>query len=1591
MADNTSTTTFRADISSLQRGMQQAARQVRLAESEFRAATAGMDDWSQSADGLRAKLRSLDGVLDAQRRKLSILEDELERTEREYGQNSAAAERVRIRINNQTAAIERTEREIRQYNTQLESATRDTVSFDDAIEDLNRSTNDSSSGFTIMKDAIGDLVADGIRMAIDAVKELAEETLRVGASFEQGMAQVGAISGASAEEMEILNQKAKEMGETTKFSATEASEAFGYMAMAGWETEDMIEGIGGIMNLAAASGEDLARTSDIVTDALTAMGYSAGDAGKLADVMAAASSNANTNVSLMGSTFQYAAPLLGALGMSMEDAAVAIGLMANAGIKGDKAGTALRSTLSRLSAPPKECAEEMDKLGVSLTDSDGKMKTLDEIIRDLRSSFSELSEEEQTSAAKHIAGQEAMSGLLAIVNATEADYNKLTEAVNNSAGAAEAMAETMNDTVQGQATLIKSKVEGIMIKIFERVAPVIRDSMEKASAALDKVDWDKVADKVAGFFGKIKDLYNFIKQNSGTIKGLIAGVIAAFAVTKIASIISAIASMVTTVRNLTVAIQAASSATEVFTALQAATPIGLVTTALALLVGGLTAYTVATKDAAEKTDMLSEKERGLVDSIDEEAESYKNLKKERNEAADGAAAEFEYYRELAGELDGIVDANGKVKKGYEDRADFIVTTLNDALGMEMELTDGVIEKYKKQKDEIYKLIEAKKAEAVMGANEALYTEAVQNRYEIFTKMEQAQDAYASAVGKTEKAERDFLKAQKAYEDARESGADVTAIMDYRNKLEEAQAVVDGAKKKQNELKKAYDDSKGTYEGYIRTIENYEGTAEAVLSGDTEKIVESLEKLQNGFISAETGNRESLERQLENYKKMNSDYKKAIEDGTPGVTQAMVDQSEELVKMAEEELKKLPPEAEKEGKKSGTYYAVGIGSKSEEAKKQGSAVGESAKSGVSSQNEPIGQDGVQAGANYASGIGSQAGQANASGQNVASSAKSGLDSQTEYTRQSGVNFARGFANGINEMAEEVGRAAASVAQNAIDQVRKKQKEASPSKVTYKSGENFTKGYVNGILSGADAVEIASSHIASLATANLENSSVGVNFFKKFIDSIGQEEKGLEKSVKKMGTALLKSFFSPAQYGASFGTALNAFEDSFNKKITKVADKFAYKNNQKLESLDAKIQKMESDEEKALSESQKESEEAVKKLKSQRDKEVKRLEIQKKNADDKETKSNIERSIKNIKKYYNAQISEQEKASKKQSAAIKKEYDKRIKTQKEFYDSYQTASEAMLSELTDALSSYQAAASDLITSTIDGIYNAYEQKYDSLMQKQENLFDKLTTAKDLFDVSGAGVMTIGDLAEQTDEIVRYTDKLALIKGKVSEGLFDQIVQYDMKQGTAFMDRLLSMSEIELKAYSDAYNKKIEAAQKASSSIYSEDLKNAEEQYRKELSDALGKLPAQLEDLGKQAMKGFVDGLTSDTDYMTSGIRKIINQMVNEFKKELDIHSPSRVMEKIGSLTGEGLADGIAGMAAEVKASVRKLADAASVPISGVDLNYGSIVGKGVDVGSRTEIVNNYNLVQNNTSPKALTALETYQARRQQIAMLRVAALQ
>ena len=381
---------------------------------------------------------------------------------------------------------------------------------------LNFDTKIITSGFKKGIEGIGGITKAGIGLttkvlqgATAGVTALGVAAIKVGSDFEAGMSQVQAISGASGEDLEKLKNKAKEMGATTKFSATESAEALNYMAMAGWKTEDMLGGLEGVMNLAAASGEDLATASDIVTDAMTALGMKADEAGHFSDVLAAAASNANTSVGGMGETFKYAGAMAGTLGYSVEDVALATGLMANAGIKGTMAGTSLNSIMTRLSTNTNGARDAIEELGVAFFNEDGSARSLTDVMGELREATADMTTEQKANFANTVAGMEAQKGLSAILNATEDDYNKLSAAIQNADGCALEMAETMQDNLQGQLTILQSGLEGLGISLYETFQGTAKDVVKEAQGMVQQL---QDAFNAGGLDGLVSAVGNVLSQ-----------------------------------------------------------------------------------------------------------------------------------------------------------------------------------------------------------------------------------------------------------------------------------------------------------------------------------------------------------------------------------------------------------------------------------------------------------------------------------------------------------------------------------------------------------------------------------------------------------------------------------------------------------------------------------------------------------------------------------------------------------------------------------------------------------------------------------------------------------------------------------------------------------------------------------------------------------------------------------------------------------------------------------------------------------------------------------------------------------------------
>lgn len=480
--------------------------------------------------------------------------------------------------------------ELKDNKQKLSDATEQAGEFADALEDADRKASSAATGgFTIFKGVVADLVSNGIQKGIEELKNLSLSAVDTGMTFTSSMSNVKALSGATAEEMEALTEKAEEMGEKTSFTASQSADALGYMALAGWNTEEMLDGIDGVLNLAAASSMDLATASDIVTDAMTAFGMSADETNRFVDVLAATSTSSNTTVEMLGQSFKYVGAICGAMGYSIEDAGVALGMMANSGIKAEQAGTSLRSLLTRLSTNAGASANSLgaldiltQRLGVSFYDSSGNARDLSDVLVETRAAWAGLNVEEQVNYAKKMAGQEAMTGFLALMSdgaisiesvATAIDsmgydidalgvsvsdlqtlyksygdetavatalmnqfsmtqedadqvtqllgvsltqqttsWDSLSNAINNSSGAASEMSDTILDNLQGDVTLMESALDGLKISIFDDVESPLRDVVQGIT--------NDVIPAAEDMIGNIKDGIEWAKEHRSTLEGV---------------------------------------------------------------------------------------------------------------------------------------------------------------------------------------------------------------------------------------------------------------------------------------------------------------------------------------------------------------------------------------------------------------------------------------------------------------------------------------------------------------------------------------------------------------------------------------------------------------------------------------------------------------------------------------------------------------------------------------------------------------------------------------------------------------------------------------------------------------------------------------------------------------------------------------------------------------------------------------------------------------------------------------------------------------------------------------------------------------
>lgn len=696
-----------ADTLGLDKALREVESGSKKAASELREVNTTIKKAGDSAVLWKQKQDLLTTALEESKKKLELLETAQDQVKKQLESGAINGDQYRAferEVEYARSAVEKYESELKDANEKVKEFGTESDNTAEDVKDLgNEAEGAANGGINTMTIALGNLVADGLELAAGKMKDFTKDVVTTGASFEAAMSEVGAISSASAEDMALLTDKAEQMGATTKFTAAESAEAFKYMAMAGWKPVEMLSGIEGVLSLAAASGESLGTTSDIVTDAMTAFGLSADQAGHFADVLAAASSNANTNVGMMGETFRYAAPVAGALRYSIEDTAEAIGIMANSGIKASQAGTALRSIITRLSTDAGASSTQLGALGllthhlgVEFYNTDGSARALGDVLADTREKWKTLNDEDQTFYAKKIAGQNAISGWLALMNAAPADVEKLSGAIRDCNGAATDMSTVMIDNLQGDMTIFESAMDGMKISLAKEMTPALRETVQYATKNIPKVESVLSGVFKTGMTGvnfvvkHLPEIGRGIKVTMPIIQGAVATLVGYKLYDKTSKFITLMTSM---------------------TGPQGA----LVGTAaaIALVSGAVQLLTENQKNEIDIAEEVAEKYKSEYDGVEKLNDSMNAMKDDFGKRAGEIENESQRTEELWKELDQLTDSTGKVKDADKKRAEYILGELNEALGTEYTMTGNQINRYKAMEEEIDKLIDKKKAAALL--------------------------------------------------------------------------------------------------------------------------------------------------------------------------------------------------------------------------------------------------------------------------------------------------------------------------------------------------------------------------------------------------------------------------------------------------------------------------------------------------------------------------------------------------------------------------------------------------------------------------------------------------------------------------------------------------------------------------------------------------------------------------------------------------------------------------------------------------------------------------------------------------------------
>lgn len=1018
---------FRSQINGIITEMKTLSSEMRLVTSEF-------EDNEQSTESLTRKNQVLEKQIDAQTRKLELLRKGLDESTKKFGEADTKTMKWQQAVNQAQTDLNKFERELSENNQKLSDLENGLDSAGDSLTEIGNDAEGAAGGFTVMKGAMADLVSEGIQEVISGAKEMATEYIDATTKM-QGQ------TGATAKEMERYKDVMDDIysggyGDSIEGVADALSKV--RQQMGDLDDDSLRRMTESALNLEQTFDFDVSESIRTVKQLMNQFGISSEEAFDL--IVSGAQNGLNQNDNLLDTLNEYS-PKFAEIGLGAEDMYNALRSGADQGIFDiDKLGDAVNEFSIRVVDGSDTTKDAFERLGL------------------------DAEEMEKAFASGGDTARDAFKKTLKALKNLEDPLDQNTAGVE--------LFGTMWEDTGGEAILALGDIESGVDDVegsMKRLDKANADSLTNKFETLGRtIQSDVVQPILEDAYPAVEDLVKFTADNLDEIIAIAkpagAALVGVFAVDKASAFLSATTESVTALKGML-------TATEGVNAAMSLSPIGVITTAVIGLTAAAAAYNGVLEVQAEKEYGLTEAEEEQIKAHEELYNTYSQVHSAREEAVNDITAEFAYYDQLVKELQSITDENGKVKAGYEDRAQYIIGVIEEQTGTEIEMTDGVIEKYGDLMDTLDDVMNKKKAEAVLTAMGDEYATAIQEQADAYKAYSEDLELATEKKKDLQKAEEEFNDALEVFTEKAMDGEN--AAYYYATTVSGLQKNVEAAREAEEKASAQLEKSEEAYVGYNQTIQSYEGLSSSVVAGDADAINEKLLEVQNGFITAENSTRESLERQVGNMEANYQSLKTAIEENAPYVTQEMVDNAKLMVDKADAELDKFDDMAADRMEEGVDEASQTLGSASSQAKMKNSATADAkaSESGLNSAdfsgiaNQKVG-DFTTAISN-----GSSATYRATSG--VAGVAVSGFAQANAYPE--GQSLTQGYINGISSLSGAAGRAAANVVESTIASMRAAQNSHSPSKVTYKLGEDYDQGYINAILDGIKKAEDASSKL------------------------------------------------------------------------------------------------------------------------------------------------------------------------------------------------------------------------------------------------------------------------------------------------------------------------------------------------------------------------------------------------------------------------------------------------------------------------------------------------------------------------------------